>query len=221
MTGSQSTRWVLSFPPLRPQVAGSPGEAGRMMGESWDHHLLLPATSQHPGLHWGNLGGPGGQGPNHPPNLHLLYSEDRRAHKASQTSDLGTSGRTAAQSPRAAPQSLCRGHEARAADTDPGHGHRGPLSWGSALGSECRGQPSPSEPSLPGQSPPEVSRTQAHHVSRANTGPECASTVGPEPGQDPQGHFMGRSHGGGQDPTESQVWMPGKRMTRVQDHTER
>lgn len=70
------------------------------------------------------------------------------------------------------------------------------------------------------QSPPEVSRTQAPRVSKANTGPECASTVGPEPGRDPQGHFTGRSHRGGQDPTESQVWMLGKRVTRGQDHTD-
>lgn len=124
--------------------------------------------------------GPGGQGPSQPPNLRLLYSEDRRAHKGHQSSDLGSSSRSTAQSPCPAPQSL-------------GHRHGGPLSQGSALGSECGGQPSPSELSLPGsplagrtETARGFSRTQAPCVSRAKVGPECASTVGPGPGRDPQ-----------------------------------
>lgn len=116
--------------------------------------------------------------------------------------------------PRATPPRSLRVQHPRAwaEDMELGHGHRGPLSQGSALGSECWGQPFPSEPSLPGS--PLAGRTettqgfQDSSTSRVKGqhGARVCVHCGARARSRPTGHFMGRSYGGGQDHAER--WCP-------------
>ena len=142
-TGGQSSCWALSFPPTEAPGGwvswGSREDGGGIAGLPLAPPRRLPAPRF-------ALGGPEeglvAKGP-----ITLLTFISFTLKTEGPTKQV----RAVNLAPRATPLCNLRVQHPRAwvEDTEPGRGHRGPLSRGSALGSECWGQPFPSEPSLP------------------------------------------------------------------------